>query len=577
MARILSALLIPAFILLTGCEEATEPDTTPPVVTLTSPVNGAFLSGPTSISPVITDESAIRTVYFLVDGDTVATDTKAPFTFVWNVGFWADGNQHTLLIIAVDEANNSGQSNLISVTVSAEATLTIQPKAPSDGREHEENASVTFSWYPLQGSQEYQLEIDSDSLFSPADQTLSTTDTLFMVSSLASGPHYWRLRAKGMNGRLSTWSEKRVFFMGKAYWVLRLDRGRAEWINGLVETADGGALFIGPSFTDTTQIMEDWWYGKVSASGKVLWKKTLTQPKSDYGNAVLRTAGDEYLLFGGSSDPNRTMRLIKITESGGLIWDQTYGKTDSSSWGVNLVGLPTDASAALGGELNNKPAILKVDGSGAVQWSVQFPMVNAGSCYLSMRTDHVLIGTASHHLIFLSWSGSVQSQVEFPDSLLLRRPAILSGENGLLIPYLSNGKSGLLKTSATGTKNWSYMAPAGTELASFMDWFGNGIMVGGSRNGQCYLAVFSYTGSLLWEKELVPGRIGRIIRTASGGLYLSGTTHSNFRHPTSDFLIMKTDKNGNGLPTLAGRSTVLSTLFSRKPGHRNGDDLYPKK
>lgn len=575
MTRILTTLLIPIILFITGCEEATEPDNTPPVVTLTSPVNGTVLSQSITITPVISDESSIKTAYFLVDGDTVITDFNAPFTFLWNVGFWADGNQHSILIIAVDAANNSGQSALINVTVSADATLSIQPKSPSDGQELEENAAVTFFWYPLAGSLRYELEIDSDSLFNPSDQTLQTTDTLYLVQPLQEGTQYWRIRAVGKNGRFSTWSEKRLLFIGKAYWVLTLDRGRAEWINGLVETQDGGAIFLGPSFTDTTDIMEDWWYGKVSAAGKVIWKKTLSQPKSDYGNAILRTSNNHFLLFGGSADPNRTMRLLKIDGSGGLIWDHSYGKCDSSSWGVNLVGIQTESTFYLGGELNNKPSIIMLDGTGSVLWTKQLPYSNSGSCYLSLRSDNTLIGSAGNHLVFVSTSGSLFSQVDFPDSLLLRRPAILSGENGLVIPYLSNGKGGMIKTTATGSKDWSYKYPSGTDLNAFMDWFGEGIMVGGSRNGNTYLAVFSYSGSLLWQKELVPGRLGRIVRTMNGGLYLSGNTHPDFRHPSSDFLIMKTDKNGNGLQMPSGRQTILSRLFNRKTGGANGDPMNP--
>jgi DUF971 family protein len=92
-------------------------DTQPPTTAITSPSNGATVSGTTSVTATATDNVGVTRVELWVDGALALTDNAAPYTFSWNTTAIANGN-HTLQSRAYDAANNVGQSTAISVSVS---------------------------------------------------------------------------------------------------------------------------------------------------------------------------------------------------------------------------------------------------------------------------------------------------------------------------------------------------------------------------------------------------------------------------------------------------------------------------
>ena len=92
------------------------PDTIAPTTSITSPSNGATVSGTTTVSASASDNVAVTSVEFYVDGALAATDTTAPYSFSWNTTAVADGS-HSLSSKAYDGAGNSGSSASVSVTV----------------------------------------------------------------------------------------------------------------------------------------------------------------------------------------------------------------------------------------------------------------------------------------------------------------------------------------------------------------------------------------------------------------------------------------------------------------------------
>jgi hypothetical protein len=96
-------------------------DGTPPAVALTSPANGATISGPTTLVAAASDNVGVVGVRFRVDGsDAGSEDTSAPFEIQWNPG--SSPGAHTLTAVARDLAGNSSESSPIQVTVVAAPT-----------------------------------------------------------------------------------------------------------------------------------------------------------------------------------------------------------------------------------------------------------------------------------------------------------------------------------------------------------------------------------------------------------------------------------------------------------------------
>ncbi len=88
------------------------PDTTAPSVSISSPVNGATVSGTVSISFSATDANGISSQRILVDGSQVSTSSS----YNWDTTGYADGSTHTIRCEATDPSSNTGYDQ-ISVTV----------------------------------------------------------------------------------------------------------------------------------------------------------------------------------------------------------------------------------------------------------------------------------------------------------------------------------------------------------------------------------------------------------------------------------------------------------------------------
>jgi hypothetical protein len=99
-------------------------DTQAPTVSLTSPANGATVSGTVSIAATASDNSGVAGVQFLIDGTNVGSeDTAAPYTLNWDTTAAVSGT-HTITARARDAAGNV---NTASVTVTVSNTVVVAP------------------------------------------------------------------------------------------------------------------------------------------------------------------------------------------------------------------------------------------------------------------------------------------------------------------------------------------------------------------------------------------------------------------------------------------------------------------
>jgi Bacterial Ig domain/Polysaccharide deacetylase/Chitobiase/beta-hexosaminidase C-terminal domain len=92
-------------------------DTFAPTVSITSPANGATVSGNVKIIASAADaETGVASVSFYVDGALVGTSTSSPWQTPWNTKRSTPG-QHVLTAVATDRAGNRRTSAGITVTV----------------------------------------------------------------------------------------------------------------------------------------------------------------------------------------------------------------------------------------------------------------------------------------------------------------------------------------------------------------------------------------------------------------------------------------------------------------------------
>jgi hypothetical protein len=90
-------------------------DTTPPTTSITSPANGATVSGTITVRASASDNIGVTKVEFYLDGVLKSTDTTTPYTWRWSTSSTTSG-AHSLTSKAYDAAGNVGASSAVSVT-----------------------------------------------------------------------------------------------------------------------------------------------------------------------------------------------------------------------------------------------------------------------------------------------------------------------------------------------------------------------------------------------------------------------------------------------------------------------------
>jgi chitodextrinase len=106
-----------------------------PDLSITAPVSGSTLSGPSvNIEANAADSAGVAGVQFKLDGNNLGTEiTTSPYSFVWDSTTVTDGT-HILSAVARDSFGNTATSSPISITVANTPTApdTTSPTDPSN-------------------------------------------------------------------------------------------------------------------------------------------------------------------------------------------------------------------------------------------------------------------------------------------------------------------------------------------------------------------------------------------------------------------------------------------------------------
>lgn len=183
---------------------APAPDTQAPATSITSPANGATISGTVSVTASATDNVGVTSVDFYLDGVLQGTDTTSPYSWSWNTT-GADG-AHTLSSQAHDAAGNVGVSADVAVTVSTPAGDTQAPTAPSNLTATAGRRKISLAWGASTddvGVTGYQVW-RATSASGPFSLIATTTSLSYVNSSLSLGTtRYYQVMATDAAGNVS--------------------------------------------------------------------------------------------------------------------------------------------------------------------------------------------------------------------------------------------------------------------------------------------------------------------------------------------------------------------------------------
>ncbi|MGE5106196.1 MAG: Ig-like domain-containing protein [Sphingobacteriales bacterium] len=122
-------------------------DRTAPTVSITSPANGATVTGTVNVTVNASDNVGVKSVSLTVDGAVVSTNNFSPFTNSWNSATVANGS-HSLSVTASDAAGNKATST-ITVSVNNVAGDFTSPSvaitSPANNSAFDPNVTVTIN------------------------------------------------------------------------------------------------------------------------------------------------------------------------------------------------------------------------------------------------------------------------------------------------------------------------------------------------------------------------------------------------------------------------------------------------
>ncbi len=121
-------------------------DTTPPVVTITSPINGSSNYGNVAINASASDNVAIAKVEFYVDGIIQCSDLISPYSCVWDSSTANNGSNHNIVAKAYDTAAipNTSTDSIDVIVCNGDCTA---PSTPTNLRAlNITDNSIALSW-----------------------------------------------------------------------------------------------------------------------------------------------------------------------------------------------------------------------------------------------------------------------------------------------------------------------------------------------------------------------------------------------------------------------------------------------
>lgn len=372
--------------------------------------------------------------------------------------------------------------------------------------------------------------------------------------------------------------------MGGAYTPVTL--AGSDIVTSIYTTADGSVLVGGYSNSnisgEKTEVSRgdfDYWLIKLSASGDMIWDKTLGGDALDYPTVFFELNDGNFLVAGtsyssASGDKTEVSRgesdiwILKLSPSGGILWQKTIG--GNSNDGISKViqtpdngfVIASNSSSNISGEKTedsfglNDYWIIKLDENGTIQWQ---------------RT----IGG--------SGLDSISEIITTVDGGFLASGRSNSTISGL---KTENNRGGydywLVKLDAFGVVEWQKTIGGNADdlPGSIYQCLDNSFIIGGTSfssisgekteetkgNGDAWIIKLDDSGNLQWQKDIGGADddgLGWVKQLPDGSFLLSGGSNSSdsfdittTSHGLNDLWLVKL--NAEELSTAAFANTTVT-------------------
>jgi len=180
-------------------------DTTPPTVSMTAPSNGATVSGTVTVSANATDNVAMSSVQFILDGanlGSLQSGAGPAYQISWDTTTTSNAT-HTLSAIATDTSGNKTTATSVSVTVSNVDTPPVI-SAVSVGMPSSSGATITWTTDKPSTSQVAYGLTSSYGTLSAFGSALVTSHSVTLSNLSASTTYHFQVLSKDSAGSLSS-------------------------------------------------------------------------------------------------------------------------------------------------------------------------------------------------------------------------------------------------------------------------------------------------------------------------------------------------------------------------------------
>ena len=136
---------------------------------------------------------------------------------------------------------------------------------------------------------------------------------------------------------------------GKKIWAKTYGEDKADRLNGVTATEDGGIVATG-STRSYKSAQTDMSVMKLDSEGKIVWHKIYGFKYYEYGNAVTNVGDGSVMVAGGTSTLGKgghSAYMITLDTSGKLIWSHVYG--DRNKDRMNAIARMDDGSMVAAG------------------------------------------------------------------------------------------------------------------------------------------------------------------------------------------------------------------------------------
>jgi len=170
---IISLILLGIFL---TCEDPEDPDSTPPVVSIQSPLSGETVSEIVTIIVSTSDNEEIEKVEYFIDDSLHFTDFKEPYEYSWNTSTLSDNSQHTVKVISYDTSDNSTESQPILLTVDNSNSYPTSIDITSIILE---NGGLIITW-----KKSFDIDFDSYILEKSLQSTMEEYDIIYTTNEI---------------------------------------------------------------------------------------------------------------------------------------------------------------------------------------------------------------------------------------------------------------------------------------------------------------------------------------------------------------------------------------------------------